>query len=295
MGKVRICLYGISSNPPTGLGGHQGVIRFLAKSGLFDQIWVLPVYKHMYRSKQNMLDFDHRVTMCALSFPGESTPTCAVRVSELEKEVYEKQQALGTSDGSTVALLQHVRQHDKKETCSWHIVVGSDVYMDLAAGKWKSSAEVVDLVDSVEVAIRKFPSAGAAQNVEETDVSTAATKIASIREKANFHHIPHLTDVSSTQVRSALSGAGVADAAGADLHPQVAAYITTHGLYADTTTAIMSATDKSVPTAAAGYRCGTYTTIGVVAVAVIAGSAALAPQVYTEGKKVLRSIVSKLI
>lgn len=60
----RICLFGSSADPPTGLGGHAGIIRFLASRvrgrsietaqeedssrAMFDEVWVLPVYRHTY-------------------------------------------------------------------------------------------------------------------------------------------------------------------------------------------------------------------------------------------------------
>lgn len=53
----RVCLFGTSANPPTGEGGHAGIIKHLASytwtSGKneqqsFDEVRVLPVYKHMF-------------------------------------------------------------------------------------------------------------------------------------------------------------------------------------------------------------------------------------------------------
>ena len=55
--KRQICLFGLSANPPTGKSGHVGIVSYLSeiKSGddesetrRFDEIRVLPVYKHMY-------------------------------------------------------------------------------------------------------------------------------------------------------------------------------------------------------------------------------------------------------
>lgn len=53
----RICLFGTSANPPTGSGGHAGIVQYLASmtseenhasSLVFHEIRVLPVYKHMF-------------------------------------------------------------------------------------------------------------------------------------------------------------------------------------------------------------------------------------------------------
>ena len=50
----KICLFGTSANPPTGKGGHLGIVSFLASNtsvagGLdYDEVHVLPVYVHMF-------------------------------------------------------------------------------------------------------------------------------------------------------------------------------------------------------------------------------------------------------
>ena len=54
----RVCLFGLSANPPTGNGGHIGIVKALSALRLhpqqensrekFDEIRVLPVYKHMF-------------------------------------------------------------------------------------------------------------------------------------------------------------------------------------------------------------------------------------------------------
>ena len=47
-----MCLFGTSADPPTGEGGHLGIVRHLAYSSSssfdFDEVRVLPVYRHMY-------------------------------------------------------------------------------------------------------------------------------------------------------------------------------------------------------------------------------------------------------
>ena len=53
--RKRICLFGTSANPPTGQGGHKGIVSHLAslkcsqgEYPLFDEVRVLPVYNHMF-------------------------------------------------------------------------------------------------------------------------------------------------------------------------------------------------------------------------------------------------------
>ena len=56
--KTRVCIFGTSANPPTNAGGHAGIVSSLASLRVdnsnsngpkqFDEIRVLPVYKHMF-------------------------------------------------------------------------------------------------------------------------------------------------------------------------------------------------------------------------------------------------------
>jgi len=46
--KRRVCLFGLSADPPTGTGGHVGIVRKLSTLSEFDEIRVLPVYRHTY-------------------------------------------------------------------------------------------------------------------------------------------------------------------------------------------------------------------------------------------------------
>jgi hypothetical protein len=58
--RRSVCLFGLSADPPTGHGGHAGIVLALlqleqqdsslmvAKAPLFDEIRVLPVYRHTY-------------------------------------------------------------------------------------------------------------------------------------------------------------------------------------------------------------------------------------------------------
>jgi nicotinic acid mononucleotide adenylyltransferase len=70
----RICLFGTSANPPTGIGGHAGIVKALVGLRKFDEVRVLPVYRHTFASKRDqLLGFDHRIAMCELAMEGISS------------------------------------------------------------------------------------------------------------------------------------------------------------------------------------------------------------------------------
>ena len=87
--KSRIGIFGTSANPPTGDAGHCGLLRYMVSTGKFDEIWVLPVYIHMFAAKRNLESFEHRVAMCKLCMEPLSTQNCTVCVLALEKHVFE--------------------------------------------------------------------------------------------------------------------------------------------------------------------------------------------------------------
>ena len=65
----KICLFGTSANPPTGKGGHVGVVEALLQLNAFDEIHIVPVYNHTFHSKRNQLiGYNHRIAMCELAF-----------------------------------------------------------------------------------------------------------------------------------------------------------------------------------------------------------------------------------
>ncbi len=98
--RRQVCLFGLSADPPTGLGGHSGIAKYLASSSSsfsFDEVRVLPVYRHMYSTKRNnQTPFHHRVHMCKLVFENDfdvdsgSNKVAVVVVSEAERICYER-------------------------------------------------------------------------------------------------------------------------------------------------------------------------------------------------------------
>ena len=139
---IHIALYGLSANPPTGLHGHQGVVRYLVRCGIFNEVWILPVYSHMFSSKSNLASFEDRVEMCRRSMLEESTSQSRVRVLELEKnffDYYNRSNSAGELPFrvGTVDILEFLNAH--YASVRFHLVLGTDTYNDLIDGKWKRS------------------------------------------------------------------------------------------------------------------------------------------------------------
>lgn len=135
----KVALFGLSANPPTGHSGHLGIVRFLVETGLFDEVWVLPVYQHMFAAKRSMEIFEHRVEMCRLCMEDESTTACKVRVMMIEKyaaEYYEQKEGKDFRVG-TVDILDYI--HDQCPGLDLHLVLGTDTYKDLISRRWKQA------------------------------------------------------------------------------------------------------------------------------------------------------------
>ena len=58
----KIALFGASFNPPH--LGHKAAVEFAWKTGLFDEIWIIPVFSHPHG--KNLLDCDLRLEMIKL-------------------------------------------------------------------------------------------------------------------------------------------------------------------------------------------------------------------------------------
>lgn len=62
--KTKVAIYGGAFNPIT--MGHIQVAKFLLNtSGEFDEVWLMPAFKHMYDKK--MVSPEHRLEMCRLA------------------------------------------------------------------------------------------------------------------------------------------------------------------------------------------------------------------------------------
>ncbi len=137
--EMKIGLFGLSANPPTGLHGHQGIVKRLVESGEFEEVWILPVYRHIMKDLTGSAPFEDRYEMCRLCFEPESTNSTRVKVLKLEEELFHQfppDVRVGTID-----ILKHIHDH-YKDVEEITLVLGQDTFRDLALGKWKDFDEI---------------------------------------------------------------------------------------------------------------------------------------------------------
>ena len=200
-------LFGTSANPPTGRGGHKTILEWLVGNTeklltdgtavcVYD-VWVLPVYKHVFQEKKNLLDFNHRYQMAKLM----AEPFKRVQVKTYEKDCYVhsfSNKNIGTID--VVRYLQNVFP-----SIQFVLVLGEDVYSDLRKGRWKLSKDLQCLIPII--VIKRF--------------SQLLTR------NVVVNHLSGLTSISSSAVRQLIKNKQVTT----EIESNVLAYIQQHALY----------------------------------------------------------------
>ncbi len=225
MGPARarprlVALFGLSADPPTGRGGHLGIVRWCAgelrvpsargskrRRGV-DEVWVLPVYRHIYGAKREMTPYGHRLAMAHLQFDGLDTRV-PVRVVEAERETYEDAVAAARTRGEdpagvrvgTYDVVRHLEA--ASPGTRFVLVLGADTWADLRSGKWRHAAELSGMVDVVAL---PRPGVGG----------------------GNVESAPPLDDVSSSLARTTTD----LEVLRRILAPKVLEYVLAHRLYA---------------------------------------------------------------
>jgi nicotinate-nucleotide adenylyltransferase len=204
-----VVLFGTSANPPTGEGGHAGLVRWAATlpsvpgagGRPVDEVWVLPVHVHAFESKRGLAPFEHRLAMARLAFEHLPGLEGRVRVLDLERALAES--APGGARPGTIDVVRAIRAaHPDVDPV---LLLGGDTFRDLEAGLWKESEA---LLASTPVLV--VPRRGQAEDVRAAEGA------------------PRLDEVSSSEARSTTDERVLARA----LDPAVLGYIRRHGLYA---------------------------------------------------------------
>lgn len=242
----RICLFGTSANPPTGNGGHGGVIRALVNLNKFDEVRILPVYRHTFASKRDqLLGFGHRFKMCQLLVEGlAATQSTKVVVSRAEEDSFRRMLAVSgaTTDEEkaslrvgTADLLEMLMEDERaqdKDTIStnteFSFCLGADTFMDLTNWKWKRSKDVMKLLEGRLVVVNRKQQAAKLDN--KTELTNRIDEINAMNlgnGNILLLDVPSLQDVSSSQVRNAENKDHVKHV----LSPQVLDYLVANNLY----------------------------------------------------------------
>ena len=187
------------------------------------EIWVAPVFKHIFSSKSDLLDFGTRLEMAKLAFAGMKN----VVVSDIEQNIKEGNPhvMVGTID-ILHALCKKYPELDVR------LVLGADTLNDLLQGKWKNSAAVFttctriyalsrdDVMPNLSPKITHDLSSEARVGLEEI---AAAAQVPGKIEILEFEFSPDARSASSTAVRKDKESRYVTDA--------VLQYMQEKGLY----------------------------------------------------------------
>lgn len=246
--KKHIVLYGLSANPPTGDGGHRGIVKYLVENNSneeyhFDELWILPVFKHASTAKSNLLEYEKRVEMCKLNFldlnkkknknnqNNQNNHKCVIKISEYEKDIKTKllniiknkknnnkknnnKETLGTiniQQTKNALMNEFIGTVDvlvelKKEhpDTEFSFILGHDTYFDLLNGEWKKGPEIFDNVKHLYVITRLGTKRKIAKQGK-TKINNNNGKLPeNYQKKVVELTIPGLTDISSSKIRENL-------------------------------------------------------------------------------------------
>ena len=133
MACARVVLGNTNANP-LAPPRPQGIVKHLVDLEIYDEIWVLPVYKHMFSEKQQQAPFSHKMIMCQLAFEPLSTPLCSIKVKAVERTVCLRRLKMNPkSSTGTADVLDSLRASYPEITFAF--ALGADTYAGLASGK----------------------------------------------------------------------------------------------------------------------------------------------------------------
>ena len=139
---MRIAVYGGSFNPPH--VAHGMVASWLLWTGLADEVWLVPVYKHAFEGWHNkaLAPFDRRISWCK-ALAADVDPR--VRVCEIERH-------LDTPSYTIETLRALAAQHPDHR---FRLVVGADALPTLP--KWRAWPEIEEEFAPIVVGRAGYP------------------------------------------------------------------------------------------------------------------------------------------
>ncbi len=154
---MKIALFGGSFNPPH--LGHRAVVKDLAESDQFDEIWILPSFKHPFKKK--LISFEDRIELCCLAF---GVLGKKIKISRLEKE-------LNSPHGYTIDLINHLVK--KYPNHSFSLVVGTDLLQEKK--RWKNFEEIEKKVSIFKISRSGYESS-VYPNISSSEIREAIVK-----------------------------------------------------------------------------------------------------------------------
>lgn len=108
--KLRVAIYGGAFNPPT--IGHLKVAQYVLNTGVVDEVWMMPSYKHMYNKE--LEDSQKRLDMC------NSFSKLDPRIKVFDFEIKHK---LG---GETYKLAKMLKEDESLDNFNFYFIIGQD-------------------------------------------------------------------------------------------------------------------------------------------------------------------------
>lgn len=205
---THIALFGSSFNPPH--TGHFSVLKALVKKNLFDEIWLVPVYKHPFA--KNLWPYALRLQLAKLLLQdvGKELPN---KKSQKTSSLFLQRKAIGERQSAKIKIkICEIEKILKKKTSYMidtvtalqkkfprkkiTLILGSDCKKDLS--KWHRIDELKTLVDFYFIPRRGFEKSPFPE-VSSTEVRTRLEEGKSIRGMVTKSIENYITKVFSHQ------------------------------------------------------------------------------------------------
>lgn len=193
-----VLIFGSSCNPPT--NGHGNIISNVLELNLFDEIWIAPVYVHIYQDKK-LIDFVHRFEMSKIAFEHLSNK---IIISDIDKYFYEQN---NNKPMQTVNQIKNLKEMYKD--IKFNFAAGMDVYNDILNNKWGDSNYILNNIDFYIFSRDNYE------------------QIESNENKCKFINTKKCINISSTYIRNNIHCSYSID----NMNSKVYKYIIEHNLY----------------------------------------------------------------
>lgn len=199
-GKKRVAVIGLAANPPH--AGHLALARHVRDKGGFDEVWMMPANKHVF--KPDMAPAEHRLAMTKAMLEGER----GIKVSDAEIR--------NNLSGPTIHAVEKLKEESGDEhDFSW--VISQD-----EANQFNHWVRHDELEKMVPFVVTPRPGVVATEGAEWSQQEP---------HRVMVDRPDDMVDISSTQLRAMLKDEAFDSEVGEHLHPKVLDYIRANNLY----------------------------------------------------------------